>query len=198
MRRIDLICKLVGPLAISSIAIASTDVAIYVTFGMSLASVVVEYVCIEQVCHHQFPFPALKPLTSPGLPSLSKPSTPKASPFARRNSLPWSPNRPRPPHPPHPLAPLLLPSLRLLALLLPSPPLPHRPFFLRPDDHLPPRHRLQHGPCRCRSHHQHGARALRHVGCAASDQARRRRPLRHLVFVVADGLAHRRPGLVLC
>ncbi|KEY72121.1 hypothetical protein S7711_00133 [Stachybotrys chartarum IBT 7711] len=51
MRRIDLICKLVGPLAISSIAIASTDVAIYVTFGMSVASAVVEYVCIEQVYH---------------------------------------------------------------------------------------------------------------------------------------------------
>lgn len=49
MRRLDLCCKLLGPLAISLIAIASTEVAIWATLGMNLASVIVEYIAIEQV-----------------------------------------------------------------------------------------------------------------------------------------------------
>lgn len=49
MRRIDLACKLLGPLAISLVAMASTKIAIWTTLGMNLASVVVEYVAIEQV-----------------------------------------------------------------------------------------------------------------------------------------------------
>jgi solute carrier family 40 (iron-regulated transporter), member 1 len=49
MRRIDLICKLLGPLSISLVAMASTLIAIQVTLGMSVASVLVEYVCIAQV-----------------------------------------------------------------------------------------------------------------------------------------------------
>lgn len=49
MRRLDLCCKLLGPLAISLVAIASTEVAIWATLGMNLASVIVEYVAIEQV-----------------------------------------------------------------------------------------------------------------------------------------------------
>ncbi|GAP93437.1 hypothetical protein SAMD00023353_12200080 [Rosellinia necatrix] len=57
MRRIDLICKLLGPLAISSIAIASTLVAIYVTLAMSILSVPIEYICISNVFHA---YPALR------------------------------------------------------------------------------------------------------------------------------------------
>lgn len=49
MRRIDLFCKLMGPLAVSLVAIASTEIAIYTTLGMNVASVIVEYVFIEQV-----------------------------------------------------------------------------------------------------------------------------------------------------
>lgn len=49
MRRIDLFCKLVGPLAISLVALASMLTAIRVTLSMNLASVVIEYVCIAQV-----------------------------------------------------------------------------------------------------------------------------------------------------
>lgn len=49
MRRIDLFCKLVGPLTVSLVAIASTEIAIWTTLGMNMASVVVEYVAIEQV-----------------------------------------------------------------------------------------------------------------------------------------------------
>lgn len=48
MRRIDLFCKLVGPLVISNVAIASTLIAIWTTLGMNIASVFVEYVCIAQ------------------------------------------------------------------------------------------------------------------------------------------------------
>lgn len=50
MRRIDLFCKLMGPLTISLVAIASTEIAIYTTLGMNMASVLVEYVLIEHVC----------------------------------------------------------------------------------------------------------------------------------------------------
>ncbi|KAI3400391.1 hypothetical protein diail_3408 [Diaporthe ilicicola] len=49
MRRIDLFCKLMGPLTVSLVAIASTGIAIWTTLGMNLASVIVEYVAIEQV-----------------------------------------------------------------------------------------------------------------------------------------------------
>lgn len=49
MRRIDLFCKLMGPLAISLVSTASTEIAIYFTLGMNVASVVTEYCFIEQV-----------------------------------------------------------------------------------------------------------------------------------------------------
>ncbi|KAK0648363.1 Ferroporti-1 [Cercophora newfieldiana] len=49
MRRVDLLCKLLGPLAISTIAAASIEVAIWATLGMNLAAVGIEYLFIEQV-----------------------------------------------------------------------------------------------------------------------------------------------------
>ncbi|KAK3904041.1 Ferroporti-1 [Staphylotrichum tortipilum] len=49
MRRIDLFCKLLGPLAVALIATASVPVAVYITLGMNLASVFVEYICVERV-----------------------------------------------------------------------------------------------------------------------------------------------------
>ncbi|KFX90992.1 hypothetical protein V490_06142, partial [Pseudogymnoascus sp. VKM F-3557] len=49
MRRIDLFCKLLGPLTISLIDGASTTVAIYVTLGMTCASVLIEYFTIAAV-----------------------------------------------------------------------------------------------------------------------------------------------------
>ncbi|CAK7231627.1 hypothetical protein SEUCBS140593_007991 [Sporothrix eucalyptigena] len=49
MRRIDLFCKLVGPLTISLVAAASIRVALWTTLCMSGASVVVEYFCIAVV-----------------------------------------------------------------------------------------------------------------------------------------------------
>lgn len=49
MRRIDLFCKLMGPLTISLVAILSTEIAIWTTLGMNIASVLVEYIFIEQV-----------------------------------------------------------------------------------------------------------------------------------------------------
>ena len=50
LRRIDLFCKLLGPLVVALIATASVPVAIYSTLGMNLASVLIEYSCIETVC----------------------------------------------------------------------------------------------------------------------------------------------------
>ncbi|KAK3314281.1 Ferroporti-1 [Apodospora peruviana] len=49
MRRIDLLCKLLGPLAISTIAMVSTVVAILATLGMNLAAVALEYIFIAKV-----------------------------------------------------------------------------------------------------------------------------------------------------
>lgn len=49
MRRIDLFCKLIGPLTISLVAIASPEIAMWTTLGMNIASVLVEYIFIEQV-----------------------------------------------------------------------------------------------------------------------------------------------------
>jgi iron-regulated transporter 1 len=53
MRRIDLVCKLLGPLVVSLVAIASIGVAIWTTLGMNMCSVIVEYVAIEQVIKPQ-------------------------------------------------------------------------------------------------------------------------------------------------
>ncbi|KAL2135137.1 hypothetical protein VTI74DRAFT_9568 [Chaetomium olivicolor] len=49
MRRIDLFCKLLGPLTVALIAAASVPAAVYSTLGMNLAAVLVEYLCIETV-----------------------------------------------------------------------------------------------------------------------------------------------------
>ncbi|KAI9782194.1 MAG: hypothetical protein M1839_005308 [Geoglossum umbratile] len=49
MRRIDLICKLMGPLFIALIDSVSAEAAILVNLGMNIASVVVEYFAIAKV-----------------------------------------------------------------------------------------------------------------------------------------------------
>lgn len=49
IRRIDLLCKLLGPLVISFVDGASTIAAIWATLAMSVVSVVPEYICIAQV-----------------------------------------------------------------------------------------------------------------------------------------------------
>ncbi|KAJ6440691.1 iron-regulated transporter [Purpureocillium lavendulum] len=49
MRRIDLFCKLLGPLFISLVAAASTLIAIWTVLGINVASVLVEYICIARV-----------------------------------------------------------------------------------------------------------------------------------------------------
>jgi hypothetical protein len=45
-----LFCKLVGPFVIVLVVAASVPVAVYVTLGMNLVSVSVEYICIGKVC----------------------------------------------------------------------------------------------------------------------------------------------------
>ena len=51
MRRIDLFCKLMGPLAIAFIDLASTQIAILTTLSMTLSSVAIEYWTIARVYH---------------------------------------------------------------------------------------------------------------------------------------------------
>jgi iron-regulated transporter 1 len=54
MRRIDLFCKLLGPLFIAFIDNVSTEIAIIITFAMNIASVLVEYLAIARV-YYEFP-----------------------------------------------------------------------------------------------------------------------------------------------
>ncbi|KID90574.1 Ferroporti-1 [Metarhizium guizhouense ARSEF 977] len=49
IRRIDLACKLVGPLVVSLVAMASTIIAIWTVLGVNMVSVPIEYICIERV-----------------------------------------------------------------------------------------------------------------------------------------------------
>jgi len=49
MRRIDLFCKLAGPLFIALIDGASTKIAIFITLGINALSVPIEYFAIAQV-----------------------------------------------------------------------------------------------------------------------------------------------------
>jgi solute carrier family 40 (iron-regulated transporter), member 1 len=51
MRRIDLICKLLGPFFIAVIDSISTEIAILVNFGINVASIGIEYLFIAQVKH---------------------------------------------------------------------------------------------------------------------------------------------------
>lgn len=60
MRRIDLFCKLIGPVFISFAHSYSTRVAVWTVFGLNLASVLIEYLAIAQVYHS---VPALKRTT---------------------------------------------------------------------------------------------------------------------------------------
>ena len=50
MRRIDLFCKLAGPLCIALIDGVSTKIAIFVALGTNTLSVPIEYLAIAQVC----------------------------------------------------------------------------------------------------------------------------------------------------
>lgn len=51
MRRIDLVCKLLGPFFIGILDGVSTETAILVNLAMNCASVVVEYFTIAKVSH---------------------------------------------------------------------------------------------------------------------------------------------------
>jgi iron-regulated transporter 1 len=51
MRRIDLMCKLLGPLFIALLHGSSTENAVVVNFAMTIASVLVEYFAIARVYH---------------------------------------------------------------------------------------------------------------------------------------------------
>ena len=52
MRRIDLFCKLLGPVFISLLDGLSTRIAIWTVFGLNAVSVLVEYGAIAQVLRH--------------------------------------------------------------------------------------------------------------------------------------------------
>jgi len=54
MRRIDLICKLVGPFVIAMIDGFSTEIAIEVNLAMNILSIFVEYYAIERVSPKPF------------------------------------------------------------------------------------------------------------------------------------------------
>ncbi|KAG9522139.1 hypothetical protein E4T50_13919 [Aureobasidium sp. EXF-12298] len=82
MRRIDLFCKLVGPLSIALIAGFSTSVAILVTFGMTAVSVFVEYYAIARVYYEVEDLQ----LRSEPLQDLQPTDSPVASPGVSRHA----------------------------------------------------------------------------------------------------------------
>lgn len=77
MRRIDLICKLVGPFVIAIIDGFSTEIAIVVNFVMNILSIFVEYYAIERV---RLPVPLSRNTNTPQVyqmvPSLQAPKQP--------------------------------------------------------------------------------------------------------------------------
>ncbi|KAL2177185.1 Ferroporti-1 [Thermothelomyces heterothallicus CBS 202.75] len=83
MRRIDLFCKLLGPLAIALIAAASVPAALYSTLGTNVASVLVEYLCIETVFRR---VPTLRRCARP-----STPQPPEAATHQEEQSRRQSP-----------------------------------------------------------------------------------------------------------
>ncbi|KAK0625181.1 putative iron-regulated transporter [Bombardia bombarda] len=117
MRRIDLICKLLGPLAISTIAIASTLIAIQVTLAMNLAAVFLEYCSIAQVykmvpklqrdTHHHHQEDSHETITTPEPPTPSARLKQTASRILPTTSLAFYFNHPA-----------FLPSLSLSLLYL--------------------------------------------------------------------------------
>jgi iron-regulated transporter 1 len=78
MRRIDLFCKLIGPLSIALVAGFSTNMAIIVTFSMTASSVFVEYYAIARV-YYQVDDLQSRPIPSPT--SHLSNSTPASSTF---------------------------------------------------------------------------------------------------------------------
>ncbi|THY21265.1 hypothetical protein D6D00_07260 [Aureobasidium pullulans] len=81
MRRIDLFCKLVGPLAIALVDGFSTSIAILVTFCMTAASVFVEYYAIARVYYE------VEDLQARPLPSEDPQSTSSSSAARRARQL---------------------------------------------------------------------------------------------------------------
>ncbi|KAH9835073.1 ferroportin 1 [Teratosphaeria destructans] len=73
MRRIDLFCKLVGPLAISFIDAASSPIAILITGAMTAVSIAIEYLAIARV-HHAVPALQHSKQPQPSPPSSSPPT----------------------------------------------------------------------------------------------------------------------------
>ncbi|KAK4995205.1 hypothetical protein LTR66_004929 [Elasticomyces elasticus] len=71
MRRIDLFCKLVGPLVIAFVDGASTTVAVFAVLGMTAGSVFVEYFTIQAV---YLTVPALQSTNQPPDSSAGQPS----------------------------------------------------------------------------------------------------------------------------
>lgn len=51
MRRIDLVCKLIGPFVIALLDGISTEIAILVNLGMNAISVLFEYISIAKVSY---------------------------------------------------------------------------------------------------------------------------------------------------
>jgi hypothetical protein len=156
MRRIDLFCKLLGPLAVAMVATASVEAAIWLTLGMNMASLAVEYFCIETVGGFFLPDPGQCAEDVAGLQTCSgasaiyrrigsgsaKAASESGTAAHRARNTPISATSPQADslvsfdasYPP----PLFHPPSRDPLVLLVAP-LPDSPLFLRPDADLPPR-----------------------------------------------------------
>ena len=143
MRRIDLACKLLGPLSIALIDGFSPRLALLIIFITNLMSVFIEYMAIAQVCS-LLETAIIPSHIHPGLSNDPHPRLLPAQYSVSSNLLPHPTQQLSIPplihllqiHPPTPL--IVHPPPRLPPLPIPLPPLLHRPLLLRPNDHLPP------------------------------------------------------------
>lgn len=82
IRRIDLLCKLLGPLFIAVIDSISTDAAILTNLAMNVASVIVEYYAIARI-YHEVPDLQTRKVKQSREPQASDPVREPASVLAR-------------------------------------------------------------------------------------------------------------------
>lgn len=204
MRRIDLFCKLAGPLFIALINGASTKVAIFVLLGINAVSVPIEYLAIAQVFISKSSDETIQPLINQGVPRSSPSQGPKKHTIRRhRNCNYWTKSikiaaihSPMDLHP-HRNPQTLLPTSSLHPISCAFPPLLHRPRPRQPNDNLPNLHRLQLLLHRPSPNALRNLRALRHLDSATSYEANRPCPSRHVVPKLASAMVRNRSMLLL-
>jgi len=192
MRRIDLFCKLFGPLVISLIDGISTTIAIWATLGLNVASVVVEYFAIAEVC------PMIYPLNTclmaalglqEGTSSTSVSPPPSRYSRVQLSSPATTVNTPDLLTSIHPQRTLILyPTLRLHPIHRLIPSLLHRPLIFRSNGCLSSLRRVYLNPHWPRSDFFRRLRNVRYMAGASSYGQNRANACGAVVHQLAGGV----------